>query len=146
MGRINGANSDYTFDDGQGTVVENKEASPLFMRLYICPNDQPSSLEQGVGFCEGIQETCPEPTKTGHAMIQLHQTAGIILQTDGETMITIPHNGGPIDINGIQIVKSGEDRTLQLGASGPKIELLSGGNINLVPANGGQVLINNVPI
>ncbi|MEM8897359.1 MAG: hypothetical protein AAGC85_04610 [Bacteroidota bacterium] len=148
MARINGANSDYKFDEGTGSVVENKSVSPLYMKIFICPYDQPSSLQAGgSAACEGSDDTCPNAITTGHASITLHQEEGIILLTDESTRIQIPQNGGAIDINGIQTERqSNGDQWVRLGANGPKIELLNNGSINLVPSGSGQVMIGGIPI
>ena len=51
MVRIKGANSDYTYTGTpeDAPIQENKQADPLFMELFLCPNDQPSRVEKHEG-------------------------------------------------------------------------------------------------
>lgn len=149
MARINGANSDYAFDSDAGTVVEDKSAHPLYMKIFICPYEKPSSLENLNGEprpCEGSDDSCPNVgAQAGHASVTLHQVDGITLQTDGGTVIRITQDG-IIDINGLQIIKEGNAHILRLGQEaegGPSIELQTSGDINLVPGSGGSVKVNN---
>jgi hypothetical protein len=84
MVRIKGANSDYIFDAKSGQIQEQSKDQPVYLKIYICPNDMPSQVEpphEGQ-WCQGIDGTCPHPAKQpGHALISLHQTEGIALET-----------------------------------------------------------------
>ncbi|MEM7713195.1 MAG: hypothetical protein AAF349_06375 [Cyanobacteria bacterium P01_A01_bin.68] len=82
MVRIKGANSDYKYvaDNPQQPIQEDKKASPLYMELFICPNDMPSKVEPNDGhYCQGTDENCPSQENNGHAKIRLDQKQGIIL-------------------------------------------------------------------
>ncbi len=82
MVRIKGPNSDYEYvvGDPQKSIKEDKKADPLYMELFICPNDMPSRVEPNDGnYCQGTDETCPSHEKNGHAKIRLDQQQGIIL-------------------------------------------------------------------
>ncbi|MEM1167566.1 MAG: hypothetical protein AAGJ08_00350 [Cyanobacteria bacterium P01_H01_bin.35] len=99
MVRIKGANSDYKYvGNAEEPIKEDKSADPLYMEIFICPNDQPSKIEQheGESYCQGTDKDCPSQEKTGHAKIRLDQEQGIILSvkdtealqvTDGEVGI-----------------------------------------------------------
>ena len=83
MVRIKGANSDYQYDAGdpQQPIKEDKSADPLYMEIFICPNDQPSKIEKHEGdkYCKGTDKHCPSPEKKGHAKVRLDQKEGIVL-------------------------------------------------------------------
>ncbi len=120
MGRINGTNSDYRFD-GQGIVEDLGD--PLYMKIFICPYNKPSSLQDLDGesqACEGTDDNCPQSNDpqnaTGHAMIKLHSAEGIQLVTDKGNRIWIKQNGD-----------------IELGKSGgtAKILLKEGGDIEI---------------
>lgn len=84
MVRIKGANSDYIFDANSGQIQEQSKDQPVYLKIYICPNDMPSQVEppHNGQWCQGIDATCPHPDKKpGHALISLHQTEGIALET-----------------------------------------------------------------
>ncbi len=50
MVRIKGANSDYKYvGDPEQPIKEDKSADPLYMEIFLCPNDQPSKIEQHEG-------------------------------------------------------------------------------------------------
>ncbi len=99
MVRIKGANSDYVYDTGSQTIQENLNADPLYLEIFICPNDMPSRIEKphAKGFCEGTDETCPDPKKSGHAKICLDQKDGISLVTKNRIVakgnFAVEHDG-----------------------------------------------------
>jgi hypothetical protein len=103
--RIKGVNSDYTFDVGAGQIVENKSADPLYLKIFICPNQMPSRIEppHHGHWCEGTDADCPAPDQAGHALISLHQYEGIALVAQQITLqtptgATIQLHGESIDI------------------------------------------------
>ncbi|MBD2110047.1 hypothetical protein [Nodosilinea sp. FACHB-13] len=85
MVRIKGANSDYTYmgTPAEAPIRENKRASPLYLEIFLCPNDMPSSVEapHNGHWCQGTDGDCPaeEHRQTGHAKIRLDQHTGITL-------------------------------------------------------------------
>jgi hypothetical protein len=84
MVRIKGANSDYIFDAKTGRIEEQSKDQPVYLKIFICPNDMPSQVEppQDSKWCQGVDATCPHSNKqAGHALIYLHQTEGIALET-----------------------------------------------------------------
>lgn len=113
MGRINGTNSDYRFD-GQGVIEDIGD--PLYMKIFICPYDKPSSLQNLNGesqACEGTDDDCPESAlAAGHAMIKLHSAEGIQLVTDKGNRIWIKQNGE------IELGKSGGTSKILLKENG----------------------------
>lgn len=90
MVRIKGANSDYVYTGNpQQPIEENKEADPLYLKIFICPNDMPSRIEKphANGWCEGTDHQCPDDSpdkKAGHAMICLDEKEGISLETKNQ--------------------------------------------------------------
>lgn len=159
MVRIKGANSDYKYSAGK---VEKVEPQPekVYLKLFICPYDQPSSVEPNEGnCCNGIDRTCPnQGKKQGHALIQLHQEDGIQLVTDNNNQIVInqkgniqllPSPGGQAEVNGALLVKqqnqvlleiSNQTISLQLGEA--KISLTPKGDIEITTSKSkGEVKI-----
>lgn len=160
MVRIKGANSDYKYSAGK---VEKVEPQPekVYLKLFICPYDQPSSVEPNEGnCCNGIDRTCPnQGKKQGHALIQLHQEDGIQLVTDNNNQIVInqqgnieliPSPGGQAEVNGALMVKQQNellleisDQTISLQLGGAKISLTPAGKIEIsTPNQQGEVKIN----
>ncbi|MEK0179694.1 hypothetical protein [Microcoleus anatoxicus] len=99
MVRIKGANSDYVYDTGSQTIQEKPNADPLYLEIFICPNDMPSRVEKphAKGFCQGTDETCPDPQKSGHAKICLDQKDGISFVTKNRIVaqgnFAVEHDG-----------------------------------------------------
>lgn len=96
MVRIKGANSDYTYvgEPRDAPIQENKAVSPLFMEIFVCPNDMPSRVEapHNGKWCEGTDQTCPHDgtgKKTGHAKIRLEQNKGIILSSKDKNALQV---------------------------------------------------------
>ena len=61
MARINGENSDYAMIDGQIGEV-SPQPNPLYLKLFICPHDQPNklqSLDGASSHCLGTNGACP---------------------------------------------------------------------------------------
>ncbi|MEW6491443.1 MAG: hypothetical protein AB1589_02670 [Cyanobacteriota bacterium] len=81
MVRIKGANSDYAYSLKTGQIEEQKGNHPVYLKIFVCPYDEPSRVEQNDGkVCEGTDKDCPhEGDKQGHALISLHETEGISL-------------------------------------------------------------------
>lgn len=159
MVRIKGANSDYQYSAGKVQKVE-PQPEKVYLKLFICPYDQPSSVEPNEGnCCNGIDRTCPnQGKKQGHALIQLHQETGIQLVTDKDNQIVInqqgniqliPSSGGKAEVNGALMVKqqnqvlleiSNQTISLQLGEA--KISLTPKGDIEITTSKSkGEVKI-----
>ena len=143
MVRIKGANSDYKYSAGK---VEKVEPQPekVYLKLFICPYDQPSSVEPNEGnCCNGIDRTCPnQGKKQGHALIQLHQEDGIQLVTDNNNQIVInqkgniqllPSPGGQAEVNGALLVKQQNQVLLEISDQTISLQL-GGAKISLTPA------------
>ncbi len=87
MVRIKGCNSDYLFDLKTGQIQEQSKDKPVYLKIFVCPNDMPSPVEEPYdgkvdNWCQGTDAACPAPQKkTGHALISLHQTEGIAFVT-----------------------------------------------------------------
>jgi hypothetical protein len=122
MVRIKGTNSDYVYTGNpQELIKEQKDADPLYLKIFICPYDMPSRVEPNNGeVCEGTDEECPQgENSAGHALICLHEKEGISLVTNNQieakgTFVVKPEKGkellkvgqegitvqGAIDMNG----------------------------------------------
>ena len=112
MVRIKGANSDYEYvGDPQQPIKEDKNAAPLYMELFICPNDMPSRVEQhqGEDYCQGTDAQCPSQEQHGHAKIRLDQQQGIILSVKDTEALKV----------------SDQKIVLQVGAANTNIEITS---------------------
>ncbi|MFQ4135471.1 hypothetical protein PGN35_004055 [Nodosilinea sp. PGN35] len=152
MVRIKGANSDYTYvgSPAAAPIRENKRASPLYLEIFLCPNDMPSSVEaphEG-HWCQGTDGGCPagEHRQAGHAKIRLDQHSGITLSARdtpalrvSERQITaaIAVDDQPEVIH-LAITPAGIHLQTPDGAS---IQL-SGSAITLTPGPASQVTIN----
>ncbi|MEL6863840.1 MAG: hypothetical protein AAFP19_05445 [Bacteroidota bacterium] len=164
MARINGVNSDYRYDESQQGVVEvQPRPSPLEMKLFICPYDQPSALEALDGAssaCQGTNTQCPQPgaTNDGHAMVRLHQNEGVSLVADDDNRIDVQQNGniqinpanrvrvnGPFEVRqrgGTSVWLNITDTQVRIeSGSGAVVVLQSDGDIELRPASGRQVIV-----
>jgi beta-xylosidase len=169
MVRIKGANSDYVYDSSTDKIVETKN-QPVYLKIFVCPYDQPSDVEQNDGnVCAGIDEQCPHVgDKHGHALICLHETEGISLVskqniTAKGNLIVEPTTDTPvlkveknqIDIkvpvqlsiesangNQVSVNISTQGVSLQVGRNA-KIQINSQGDIDLsTHNNSGQVKIH----
>jgi hypothetical protein len=114
MVRIKGANSDYVYTgNSKEPIKEEKNADPLYLKIFICPNDMPSRIEEPHGgkWCEGTDKDCPKERdkKSGHAMICLHQTEGISLVTPN-TVKTKSHSFTVESESGNEVLKVSEER------------------------------------
>lgn len=138
MVRIKGVNSDYQYSIEEKKILEDK-TNTLYMRIFICPNDQPSAIEQREekACCEGQSATCTGSEKSGHAAVELHQKNGIYLQTDGAVL--------QLDQAGKVILKSANEQTaeiffsekgLKFNACGTSLNIDSNGNLELAAADG----------
>lgn len=152
MVRIKGANSDYTYvgSPAEAPIRENKRASPLYLEIFLCPNDMPSSVEaphEG-HWCQGTDGDCPSeaPRQTGHAKIRLDQHSGITLSardtpalrvSDQRITAAIAIDDQPEVIH-LAITPAGIHLQTPEGAS---IQL-SGSAITLTPGPHSQVTIN----
>ncbi|MBW4528274.1 MAG: hypothetical protein KME18_24355 [Phormidium tanganyikae FI6-MK23] len=134
MVRIKGVNSDYQFDAKEKGVREVKPPpEQLYMKLFICPNDEFSTIENIPSeCCHGESKTCPGRSKSGHAMIQLHQKEGISLVTDRESKIVIDQAGN---------IRLASQKSFEVEINGAKIRLDEQGNIELTPASSKQVKV-----
>lgn len=86
MVRIKGCNSDYIFDLKTQQIKEQSKDRPVYLKIFVCPNDMPSQVEaphnnQPNNWCQGIDASCPDPNHQGHALIHLHEKEGIALVT-----------------------------------------------------------------
>lgn len=164
MVRIKGANSDYEYSVANETVqAVDPQPEKLYLKLFICPYDQPSSVDPHKAeepCCNGIDRTCPnQGKKQGHALIQLHQEDGIQLVTDNNNQIVInqkgniqllPSPGGQAEVNGALLVKQQNqvlleisNQTISLQLGGAKISLTPAGKIEIsTPNQQGEVKIN----
>jgi hypothetical protein len=87
MVRIKGANSDYVYTGNpQELIKEQKDADPLYLKIFICPYDMPSHVEPNHGeICQGTDTECPHgENSAGHALICLHEKEGISLVTNNQ--------------------------------------------------------------
>lgn len=144
MVRIKGANSDYVYTGNpQEFIKEQKDADPLYLKIFICPYDMPSRVEPNQGqVCEGTDAECPHgENSSGHALICLHEKEGISLVTNNQ-----------IAAQGIFVVKTqdGKDILLEVSSqsismkisNGAEITINQQGDIELSPGNHGKVKIN----
>jgi hypothetical protein len=90
MGRIKGSNSDYKYEDGGIKEVKGEKA---FLKIFICPGDAPSRVEEheGEDYCKGTDKECPAKEQ-GHALLELHEENGATMQA-GETKLTVKKEG-----------------------------------------------------
>lgn len=148
MVRIKGVNSDYEYSIEQGKIQE-KKPDELYMRIFICPNDQPSTIDQrkSPDCCKGKSADCPgdkkpgdkEPgyKKSGHAAVELHQKQGISLQTDGAELRL--EQGGSLVLQSSQgqmaKIKVSENG-LEFSSNGASLIFDKNGNLELASANG----------
>ncbi len=105
MVRIKGCNSDYIFDLGTHQIKEQSKDKPVYLKIFVCPNDMPSQVEtphknQANNWCQGTDKGCPDPKQNGHALIQLHQEEGIAFVTQN-----------PIAAKGPFVVQPNGERT-----------------------------------
>jgi hypothetical protein len=91
MGRINGANSDYKHN---GSGVVEQQSSPLYLKLYICPDGLKSPLETNDPLiqCKGTKNDCPS-NKIGHALIHLNEEDGVEIMAGDNNRILVKQNG-----------------------------------------------------
>lgn len=139
MVRIKGVNSDYEYSTDERKILE-QHPDELYMRIFICPNDQPSAIDQrqkDEACCQGKSASCPGDKKSGHGLVELHQTKGISLQTDKATL--------QLNQEGSLILESSsgqraEIRTTTQGfefnAFGASLKVDSSGNLELAASNG----------
>ena len=168
MVRIKGENSDYKYNLETGNIHEvQPQPEHLYLQIFLCPYDHPSSVEEHQGeetCCQGTDHQCPEQehgSSDGHALIRLDQKQGISLVTDNHNQILVnqtgkiqlsPSSGGQVEVNGALVVqqKDGQNVMLEISDSGVFIQAVGGakihldhqGNIDLFPAPGGKVRVN----
>ncbi|MEO1261098.1 MAG: hypothetical protein AAFZ15_20015 [Bacteroidota bacterium] len=150
MARINGVNSDFHLQTN-GEIKED-QGDPLFMKLFICPYNEPNALEEASGaVCTGIDTACPAtPNKTGHALVELNQDNGITLRTDNGNNLQVDQ-GGNIRLNpngdlkvktGFTIKVTGNKVSLE-SPSGAKVVMQSNGNVDIFTKNdNGNVVVH----
>lgn len=165
MVRIKGENSDYRFDVTTGGVLEvQPQPEQVYMKLFICPNDQPSLIDKrksDAACCEGVSQHCPGNSKAGHAMIRLHQTEGISLVTDRDNRIILDQQGKiqlspatQVELTGHLVLKQpgqAAELTLKATEQGFELEMSTGakicfdrsGNLELRPLDGKAVSISS---
>jgi hypothetical protein len=72
---------------------------PLFLKIYLCPYGQPSTVDQvpdaQTPHCAGVNATCPADVdpRAGHAMVLLHQTEGIKLVAGTDNVLAVDQAG-----------------------------------------------------
>jgi hypothetical protein len=72
---------------------------PLFLKIYLCPYGQPSTVDQvpdaQTPHCAGVNATCPADVdpREGHAMVLLHQTEGIKLVAGTDNVLAVDQAG-----------------------------------------------------
>ncbi|NER02065.1 MAG: hypothetical protein F6K17_05160 [Okeania sp. SIO3C4] len=158
MVRIKGANSDYKYDAGdpQQPIKEDKSADPLYMEIFICPNDQPSKIEkhEGDSYCKGTDKDCPSPDKKGHAKVRLDQKEGIILSvkdtdalkvSDEKISMFEPQNNKENSKENSQeltITKKTNSKEITIKFGKAEISLNSNGDIKLK----GKLYIDDKPV
>ena len=153
--RIKGENSDYQFSDGKAVIEENLAASPLYLKLFICPDQMPSkteALDGKPGRCTGHAAACPGPRKTGHALVHLNQTTGLELVSDKNTIrlaqateqIFLETKSVEIGKGAAKLVVgfAGNDVTLTNSSGGAAIVLKADGSIEIKPAVGKLVVVS----
>ncbi|MEL6940299.1 MAG: polymer-forming cytoskeletal protein [Cyanobacteria bacterium J06598_1] len=93
MVRIKGANSDYTYIGVPETapIKEDLNSDPLYLELFICPNNQPSRVEphEGDRYCNGTDAGCPEKTHAGHVKVRLEKDKGVVLSAKDVDALTV---------------------------------------------------------
>lgn len=138
MVRIKGVNSDYQYSIEQKKILE-KHPDELYMKIFICPNDQPSAIDQREkeACCQGTSLSCPDGKKSGHAAVELHQKNGISLKNDGVEL--------RLEQGGSLVLQSSQGQTAKIGISENGLEVFCNGaslkvdlegNLELAGANG----------
>jgi len=174
MVRIKGCNSDYIFDLNTQQIQEQPQDQPVYLKIFVCPNDMPSQVEapyhnQPDNWCQGTDADCPDPHHQGHALIHLHEKEGIafvtqnpiaakgpfVVQPDGQGAVldvteaafvaSVPGKLPTGEVAGFQISVSPQGIVLK--ASNGAVVQLSHDSIEITPARNGTVKINgNVEI
>ncbi|MEG3839837.1 hypothetical protein [Microcoleus sp. herbarium14] len=128
MVRIKGANSDYVYTGNpEQPIEEKKDADPLYLKIFICPNDMPSRIEKphANGWCEGTDGTCPDDKpskKSGHAMICLDEKDGISLVTQNQI---IAKGNFIVECDGKKIIEV-TDKAIAVSFGGTIIRIADG--------------------
>jgi hypothetical protein len=144
MVRIKGANSDYVYTGNpEQPIQEQKDADPLYLEIFICPNDMPSRIEKHEGnrYCEGIDETCPDTSpnkKSGHAKIRLDQKTGISLVTKNQI---VAKGNFAVEIDPDKKLIEVTDKEITVSLGGTTIKILDNGDIQLSGENDKPVQI-----
>lgn len=161
MGRINGANSDYQYSVEAGGITEVASPDQLTLSIYLCPHNMPSPIEQPLAgeqpWCHGTGAQCPAGNAgDGHALIRLHETEGIQLETNNHTRLIVDQQG--------KIILAAQDRVeirqadseqplltiaqdeMQMNINGATISIDKRGNINLKPGRGGTVRVDDIDL
>lgn len=165
MVRIKGANSDYLYTgDLKEPIKEDKNAYPLYLKIFICPNDMPSRVEKPHDgkWCEGTDAECPSQEKEGHALICLDEKEGISLVANkgislftnnkikakgtfvleansGKEVLMASENSLSFVGKDIDLKISEQEVSMQLG--GAKISITQSGDIELSTPNQRQITI-----
>jgi hypothetical protein len=170
MVRIKGSNSDYVFDLGTGQIQEQSKDQPVYLKIFVCPNDMPSQVEKPYGdkagnWCQGTDAECPDPNKkNGHALICLHQTEGIALVTPNPIVAKGPFQVQPNGqqsvfqvtetncvVTGSVVLQTSQGKGFQISVSSEGIVLqtpdaamirLTNNSIEITPGKTGTVKIN----
>ena len=143
MVRIKGSNSDYTYvgDPVEAPIQENKDVSPLFMEIFVCPNDMPSRVEapHENGWCDGTDAGCPGGDRTGHAKIRLEQGKGIILSAKNTDALQVSDQA----VTAAVPLQVQDSFTVEINANNQKVRLaISPEGISMQTANGTSVTVN----
>lgn len=145
MVRIKGVNSDYEYSTDEGKILE-KHPDELYMKIFICPNDQPSAIDQrdkDKACCQGASDFCPVPKEqqNGHAAVELHQKKGISLQTDGAILQLNQNQECSLILESpqgqrVEIRATMEGFEFNACGAGASFKVDSEGNLDLAAANG----------
>lgn len=154
MVRIKGANSDYVYTGNpEQPIQENKDADPLYLKIFICPNDMPSRVEKPHtnGWCEGTDQDCPDQSshkKSGHAMICLDEKEGISFVTQNQIIAK-----GKFTVeNGQQKSIEVTDKTITVSLGGTIIKIteaeiqISNPNNQPIQITGNLAITGNVKV
>lgn len=147
MVRIKGVNSDYEYSIKTHQIQEvDPLPSPVHMKIFVCPNDAPSRIDQReeTKCCEGFSNSCPGEQKSGHAAIALHEKNGVTLSAD--------HGQFTLDQQGNLLLEHHDQQTavLKIEAQGFELQMSNGakltcdaqGNLKLAAAPNQTVTID----
>jgi hypothetical protein len=161
--RIKGVNSEYERNADNEVVPVTPPPGKLFLKIFICPYNQPSRMEapSGTPVCEGTDTQCPEfghpdpeDPNPGHAMIHLDEGDGIKLVTDGGNQIQLNQGGnillsptaaGSVRVNGAFVISGNVEANgafVIKNSSGSQVVVdVSENTISLQTTTGAKILL-----